>query len=427
MTEAAATTETEQEAQSQDQTRPRTNTDTSLSEGDSDSEADWEPTLPPEDNEPPPPPPDDEDDPRTPPPSPPDSDYEWGDGGEDEAYTPSAGTGTDTYAATSGSENFTHSGSDSGSSSGSSSGSRTGESHSSSGSSSSSGGDSDTEVDIRMKVTPEGVKPVTVPASVFRRRRSIAMEIVSTETTYVSQLTTVVQLFVLPLQRKEFELSQADIVSLFSNIEVLRKLHSRMLQELKPRVQDWQDTSCIGDVFFKNSKWIKLYKHYVNNYDSAIEFLSALRKKNSKVRKYLKEHEYTPAMGNMNLEAYLVVPVQRIPRYVLLLRDLLRNTPETHTDYVPIEGALRMIEEVATYINAHKAVSDAMRTLSETMARIQNMPFDIVIPNRQLLREAVFVVNKEKRKVFVFNDLIILAGAESRRGKHKYKGHITLA
>jgi len=383
--------------------------DLMLSDGDSDGDMDWEPTLPPEDNEPPPPPPDDDDDPRSPPPSPPmkGMTIDWGKFDDESDDTMSQKSDADESEGVTETNTLT-------------------DETATSDDDDDDDDDSDTDPDIHMKITPEGVTPVVVPASVFRRRRSIAMEIVETETTYVKQLSTVVEHFVIPFQKKDFDLTQSDIMTLFSNIEALRNLHKPMLDQLKMRIFDWQDSSCIGDVFFENSKWIKLYKHYVNNYDTAIDFLATLRKKNSKVRKHLKELEYTPVMSNLNLEAFLVVPVQRIPRYVLLLRDLSRNTPETHKDYVPIEGALSLIEDVATYINVHKAKSDAMRTLADTKARISNLPFDIVAPDRELLREAVFVVNKEKRKLFVFNDLLIMASTDTRLGKHKYKAHITL-
>jgi len=383
--------------------------DTMMSDGDSDGDLDWEPTLPPEDNEPPPPPPDDDDDPRSPPPSPPLKSMviDWGRLDDDESLDDSSAIKSESEDTESGASTLT-------------------DGTTSDDDDDVDDDDSDTDPDIHVKLTPEGVTPVVVPASVFRRRRSIAMEIVETETTYVKQLSTVVDLFVIPFQKKDFDLTQSDIMTLFSNIEALRNLHKPMLEQLKTRVIDWQDSSCIGDVFYENSKWIKLYKHYVNNYDTAMQFLATLRKKNSKVRKYLKELEYTPVMSNLNLEAFLVVPVQRIPRYVLLLRDLSRNTPDTHKDYVPIEGALSQIEDVATYINAHKAKSDAMRTLTDTKARISNLPFDIVAPDRELLREAIFIVNKEKRKLFVFNDILILATTDTRLGKHRYKGHISL-
>ena len=37
-----------------------------------------------------------------------------------------------------------------------------------------------------------------------------------------------------------------------------------------------------------------------------------------------------PECANLDLMGYLITPVQRLPRYKLLLEDLLRNTPEDH-------------------------------------------------------------------------------------------------
>ena len=40
---------------------------------------------------------------------------------------------------------------------------------------------------------------------------------------------------------------------------------------------------------------------------------------------------------------YLIAPVERIPRYVLLLKDIIKKTPEDHPDYsqlVQAEGKM---------------------------------------------------------------------------------------
>lgn len=38
-----------------------------------------------------------------------------------------------------------------------------------------------------------------------------------------------------------------------------------------------------------------------------------------------------------SFENYLIKPVQRVPKYVLLLKDLLKNTLNTHNDYKDIQ------------------------------------------------------------------------------------------
>jgi hypothetical protein len=73
------------------------------------------------------------------------------------------------------------------------------------------------------------------------------------------------------------------------------------------------------------------------------------------------------------LEALLITPIQRIPRYILLLevsnipsillfgiysnasinypKDMLRNTPEDHPDNEKLKNAIPLMQSVADYIN----------------------------------------------------------------------------
>jgi hypothetical protein len=53
----------------------------------------------------------------------------------------------------------------------------------------------------------------------------------------------------------------------------------------------------------------------------------------------------------LDLMSYLITPVQRVPRYVLLLTDLLRNTPESHPDFNKLSEALEMVKAVGQSIN----------------------------------------------------------------------------
>lgn len=46
-----------------------------------------------------------------------------------------------------------------------------------------------------------------------------------------------------------------------------------------------------------------------------------------------KELDYTEKLSGLSVESFLILPVQRIPRYVLLLQDLLKYTNATHQDF----------------------------------------------------------------------------------------------
>ena len=58
------------------------------------------------------------------------------------------------------------------------------------------------------------------------------------------------------------------------------------------------------------------------------------------------------AVGDfLNFESCLIVPVQRIPRYQLLIGDYLKSTPEGHPDCHDLKLALEKVAAVGQYVN----------------------------------------------------------------------------
>ena len=47
--------------------------------------------------------------------------------------------------------------------------------------------------------------------------------------------------------------------------------------------------------------------------------------------------EAEPHMGGLTLAAYLLEPVQRLPRYIMLLGDLLKRTSFLHPDHTALK------------------------------------------------------------------------------------------
>jgi len=63
---------------------------------------------------------------------------------------------------------------------------------------------------------------------------------------------------------------------------------------------------------------------------------------------------------------------QRLPRYKLLLNQLLENTWPEHVDYESIEAALDKIEKASEYVNNKKKEAEATRKLVEIqLVRLQ--------------------------------------------------------
>lgn len=66
----------------------------------------------------------------------------------------------------------------------------------------------------------------------------------------------------------------------------------------------------------------------------------------------------------LNLESYLLKPVQRICKYPLFLRELLKATEQSHTDFTKLERARDKIDAIVAQVNERtKHLEQMMQTI----------------------------------------------------------------
>lgn len=64
-----------------------------------------------------------------------------------------------------------------------------------------------------------------------------------------------------------------------------------------------------------------------------MSLLKHLKERNGRFKEFLLAIKKNVGYNNLDLEDYLIKPVQRLPKYVLLLKLLLKKTPNDHPDY----------------------------------------------------------------------------------------------
>lgn len=87
------------------------------------------------------------------------------------------------------------------------------------------------------------------------------------------------------------------------------------------------------------------YAKYLANYSSALKLLEELDNKKKPVAAYCQQ--FQDECGGMTLTGLLVTPVQRIPRYQLLLQEVIKFTPAEHPDLENLNAALVAIKKYA--------------------------------------------------------------------------------
>ncbi|KAJ3443725.1 faciogenital dysplasia protein [Anaeramoeba flamelloides] len=186
-----------------------------------------------------------------------------------------------------------------------------------------------------------------------RKRKKIAEEILETEDSYLRFLNLIVDHFMKPLQ-KELQLENSQIRTLFNGIESILAFTQLVRTNISTVVSKWNVESCLGKIFIDLIKFSQVYITYVNNYNKGNELLNQLFKNNRKFSNFIKNQEKDDRCRRLDLGSMLIMPVQRLPRYIIFLEQLCKNTPVFHYDYDQIQNAYKMIVEVTTKVNEGK-------------------------------------------------------------------------
>jgi len=113
-------------------------------------------------------------------------------------------------------------------------------------------------------------------------------------------------------------LAKEEVEALFSNVELILNLNKELLKRIQKKMETWTDTTVIGDVFLTISPFLKSYTQYCNNYPNAMGLYNKKKTTHQKFGKFIETMR--PQTGNLELSSYFLLPVQRIPRYKMLLQ-----------------------------------------------------------------------------------------------------------
>ncbi|MES1917568.1 MAG: hypothetical protein MHM6MM_009279, partial [Cercozoa sp. M6MM] len=195
-------------------------------------------------------------------------------------------------------------------------------------------------------------------------REDVLREILTTEHSYVRQLSKLESRWQRPLKK----LDAAGAEQLFGDeVSLISSLHRQLLDHLIGRLIDFSslpkqkkrtgtlsslpnvfeaallepENARVADIFFKFGPFLKLYKKFCARHDRALAFAE----KASAVKKLMKKQNKTARepLTLSGLRRLMIAPVQRLPRYILLLSELLRHTASDHADYGDLQAAVALL------------------------------------------------------------------------------------
>ncbi|XP_059186991.1 rho guanine nucleotide exchange factor 17-like [Centropristis striata] len=287
-----------------------------------------------------------------------------------------------------------------------------------------------TEAGLQKKST-EDTASTTAPQRTKPRvdmRKHVMMTLLDTEQSYVESLRSLIQGYMRPLKQPDCG-SIVDpllVDEMFYQIPEILEHHEHFLEQVSGCVSQWHDRQTVGHLLiqsFSKEALANMYSAYIDNFLNAKDAVRIAKEAKPAFHKFLeqnmRENKEKQALGDL-----MIKPVQRIPRYELLVKDLLKHTPEDHPDHQYLLDAQRDIKRLAEKINkgrrsAEEAEREA-RVIQEIEAHIEGVEH-ILNPQRKFLRqemvmEAKTVGGKKDRSLFLFSDLIICTTLKRKSG-----------
>jgi hypothetical protein len=198
-----------------------------------------------------------------------------------------------------------------------------------------------------------------------KKRFYVIQEILSTEHTYVTRLKLTIDV-VLGQMRSQNILDKKDLALQFEGIEKIYELHARHSLD-GTTSQNLKFLSLFEDI----ASNCDIYSQYLANYEPAMQRRGHLLTKNRRYSDFVANLEKDPVMQGANLEALLILPVQRIPRYRLLMEQLIKYTPEDHPDHATLQTSLATISLTAEYNNEAIRARENKEKILQIMLQIE--------------------------------------------------------
>ncbi|KAI9265182.1 hypothetical protein BDA99DRAFT_507974 [Phascolomyces articulosus] len=257
-------------------------------------------------------------------------------------------------------------------------------------------------------------------------------EFIRTEKSYVNTLQAIVELIARPLNPQTLQYNGEQTIidrfehkKLFLNMEDILENTKRFMIDLEKcnpgqsaAEQEVNNDVCFGKVCESHMVNFECYRYYVLNRSFADQLHQSKYNKNgnNSYKRFLDScyMKNRVRLAQKQMDELLGEPVQRIGRYTMMIKDILKHTSRHHVDYSPLTRA---------YIKACSIASmadDDATKLATTCYTIQQSvkysPCNLMNQNRSFIahldaEEIHRVKGKTKRPVtlFLFADKLMIA------------------
>ncbi|XP_042857320.1 intersectin-1-like isoform X2 [Penaeus japonicus] len=263
-----------------------------------------------------------------------------------------------------------------------------------------------------------------------QKRQNVIQEIISTEASYLCELQLVEQAFVQPM-RSSGIVTEKELDLIFVNWSELILVNSYFDKALKVRCVNSNGgfITMVADVLCQQIAQLTPYLRFCSLQIQGATLLGEKCSAGGPWANLIKQCQEQPTVRGLTLTSFLLKPMQRITRYPLLIKELLKYTPEGHPDHHNSQEALVAATTLCAQVNEAVSQRDNTDKLEWMQRQViceglqERLVFNSLtntLGPRKLLHTGVLNKTKSKRELvmFLLSDFLLLTTPSKSVASH---------
>lgn len=261
------------------------------------------------------------------------------------------------------------------------------------------------------------------------KREKLLAEVVSTERAYVQSLSVLNDVLTAPLLEGSRDAARGiesfatipRVRVFFSHTHRIYKVNRRFLRELQQALAAGGGGGVgMGATFVEFAPLFRIYGNYAESHERVSKLLRDAVEKDPEAKEWVarlsvRSERWRKHVPQGSPFFLFIKPVQRVPRYRMLLEELVRYTPEGHPSLAELKSALKLIKTIATSVNEtirQAENREKMHSLQMTWANPDEVDLlEGKAGERRLVKEGVMQRHTRRTKkrfhFHLFNDLLL--------------------
>ncbi|KAJ3051941.1 hypothetical protein HDU99_008285, partial [Rhizoclosmatium hyalinum] len=253
-------------------------------------------------------------------------------------------------------------------------------------------------------------KDITNPLD---NRARLIKELVETERAYIFSLEE--------LQKYQSELAATKVFSkdmmhqLFSNLNELVDFQRRFMVGMESTLNLGLAEQRIGQLFLLNEEAFEVYYPFCANYQTAQNFALMQGEELKQLSHIIQPHQ---------IQSYLIKPVQRLMKYPMLLKELIKLTDQATYPYMDeLKEGLESIKRVAEKLNEVQRKDENERNRLDLIERMEDwkglQPRDF---GELLLMERFLIASNDQEReyyLFLFEKILLCCKKDTSKQPNK--------